>query len=186
MMKIIISVVVMFAIIAWTTQYLRAVEAEFMQQLLQETEHAETIHIFNQFTLSNTDETGAIESQLKSPSTRYVASEQKTHLESPTMLVYRKQNTPVKISAESAIVDHQTNITTLHNNVDVSMDGNSNTPLRMTTELLEIDNAAQVATTSAAARIYYGKSRMDGTGLKLDLRKKQVNFLDKVHGFYEQ
>ena len=170
----------------WTTNYLRAVEVEFMQQLLQETEQAETIHIFNQFTLSNTDETGAIESQVRSPNTRYVVSEQKTHLESPTMLVYRKQNTPVKISAESAIVDHQTNITTLRNNVDVSMDSDSNKPLRMTTKILEIDNSAQVATTSAAARIYYGNSRMDGTGLKLDLEKKQVKFLDKVHGFYEK
>ena len=102
------------------------------------------------------------------------------------MLVYRKQNTPVKISAESAIVNHQTNTTTLYSNVDVSMDGSSNKPLRMTTEILEIDNTAQVATTFAAARIYYGKSRMDGTGLKLDLKKKQVKFLDKVHGFYEQ
>ena len=186
MIKIIISVIVMIAVVAWTTQYLRSVEVEFMQQLLQETEHAETIHIFNQFILSNTDATGAIESQLKSPNTRYVVSEQKTYLDSPTMLVYRKQNTPVKISAESAIVDHQTNITTLHDNVDVSMDSNSNKPLRMTTELLEIDNIAQVATTSAAARIYYGRSRMDGTGLMLDLKQKQVKFLDKVHGFYEQ
>lgn len=186
MIKIIISVLVMIAAVALTTQHLRTVEVEFMQQLLQDTEQAETIHIFNQFTLSNTDETGAIESQLKSPATRYIASEQKTHLESPTMLVYRKQNSPVKISAESAIVDHQTNITTLHNNVDVSMDGDSKKPLRMTTEILEIDNTAQIATTSAAARIYYGKSRMDGTGLKLDLKRKQVKFLDKVHGLYEQ
>ncbi len=186
MIKIIFSVFIVIAAVAWMTQYLRNVEVEFMQQVLQGSEHAEAFHIFNQFTLSNTDETGAIESQLVSPSTRYIVSEQKTHLESPTMLVYRKQNTPVKISAESAIVDHKTNITTLHNNVDVSMDSDSNKPLRMTTEILKFDNTVQVATTSAPARIYYGKSRMDGTGLKLDLEKKQVNFLDKVHGFYEQ
>ena len=186
MVKIIASVIVMVAVVAWTTQYLRAVEIDFMRQLLLDTEQAETIHIFLNFTLSNTDETGAIESQLKSPNTRYVVSEQKTRLESPTMVVYRKQNTPVKISADTAIVNHQTNITTLHSNVDVSMDSSSNKPLRMTTELLEIDNTAQIATTSVAARIYYGRSRMDGTGLKLDLKKKQINFLDNVHGFYEQ
>lgn len=186
MIKIILTVTVASALIALVSQYLRQVENDFVQQLLHGSEQAETIHVFKQFTLANTDESGRIESQLQSPNTRYVVTEQKTHLASPTMLVYRRQQAPVKLSADSAIIDHQTNITTLHNNVDVSIDETNKTPLRMTTDLLEIDNTNQVATTSAPARIYYGKSRMDGTGLELDLQKKKVKFLDKVHGFYEQ
>ena len=186
MIKTIVTVAFVAVLIALTTRYLRAVESEFVQQLLQGSEQAETVHVFSKFTLTNTNEHGEIESRLQSPNTRYIVTDQKTHLESPTMLVYRKQKAPVKISAESAIVDHRTNITTLHDNVDVSVDEGNNKPMRMTTEILNIDNADQVATTTAIAQIYYGSSRMEGKGLELDLNNKEVKFLDKVHGIYEQ
>lgn len=185
MIKIILTLATIAVPLALSSQYLRRVETDFLQQLLHASEQAETTHIFSQFSLSSTDETGNIESLLKSPNTRYIVNEQKTHLTSPTMLVYRNKRAPVKLSAESAIIDHPTNTTTLHDNVEVSIDENSTKPLRLTTDLLVIDNTNQVANTTSSARIYYGSSRMDGTGLELDMEQKKVKFLDKVHGVYE-
>ena len=185
MIKSILAITVIAALLALSSQYLRRVETDFLQQLLHGSEQAETIHTFSQFSLSSTDETGSIESLLKSPNTRYIVNEQKTHLTTPTMLVYRDKRAPVKLSAESAIIDHPTNTTTLHDNVEVSIDENSTKPLRLTTDLLVIDNSNQVANTTSPARIYYGSSRMDGTGLELDMEQKKVKFLDKVHGIYD-
>ena len=102
------------------------------------------------------------------------------------MLVYRDQQSPVKLTAESAIIDHQANITTLQKNVEVSIDENKNSPLSMKTDLLLIDNTNRVATTQSAASIYYGSSRMNGIGLEFDLDNKKIKFLDKVHGIYER
>ena len=186
MIRIAIVIISASALIAAATWYLRAVEAEFAQQLLHSSEQAETIHEFNQFTLITTDENGAIKSQLQAPYTRYSVTQQKTHLNSPAMVVYRKQKSPVKISSDTAIVDHRSNITTLNSNVDVAIKNNNGKPLRMITQLLQVDNSSQVATTTEAARIYYGKSRMDGTGLELDLQNEKVKLLDNVQGLYEQ
>ena len=186
MFKIIVGTLAAIALVTLATQYLRAVETEFSQQLLQGSEQPETIHIFNQLILTNTDEEGTVESQLQSPNTRYIVSEQKSRLERPTMLVYRQNKAPVKISAETATIDHQTNTTILQYHVDVSIQDQDNAPLRMTTELLHVDNKAQFATTPVAAQIIYGNSRMRGTGLELDLENKQVKFLNNVRGFYEQ
>ena len=186
MLKTALIIALAILLIIFASQHLRRVNTQFSKQLLQGSEQAETVHVFTQFSLTNTNESGAIKSLVTSPNTRYIVSLQETQLESPHMLVYRDQQSPVKLTAESAIIDHQANITTLQKNVEVSIDENKNSPLSMKTDLLLIDNTKRVATTQSAASIYYGSSRMNGIGLEFDLDNKKIKFLDKVHGIYER
>ena len=185
MLKTVLIIALATSLTVLTAQHLRRVDTQFSQQLLQGSEQAETIHVFTKLSLTNTNESGTAKSLVNSPYTRYIVSQQETQLESPHMLVYRDQQSPVKLTAESAIIDHQANTTTLQKNVNVSIDEDKNKPLRMTTDLLLIDNIKRVATTQSAASIYYGSSRMNGTGLEFDLDQKKIKFLDKVHGIYE-
>ena len=185
MLKTILIFTSTIAVVAFATLHLRNIEQQFSQRLIQSGEQAGTTHVFTQFSLHKTNESGAAKSLLTSPKTRYIVNQQETQLESPRMLLYRDQRSPVTLVAESAIIDHQTNTTTLNNNVQVSMDENSNKPVRMTTDLLLIDNNKRVASTPSAASIYHGNSRMNGVGLEFDLDKEKIKFLHKVHGIYE-
>lgn len=184
MLKTILIFLLATVLVALVTHHLRKLETHFSQQLLQGTEQPETTHVFTQFSLTSTDSGGTVESVIQSPHTRHVVNQYQTQLESPTMLIYRENQTPVKLTADSAVVDHQTNITTLINNVNVSMEENKR--LHMTTDILTVDNADRTAKTDAPASIFYGNSRMNGVGLEFEFDNKKVKFLNKVHGTYER
>ena len=143
MIKFFSIVLVASLLIALCSVHLRQVETEFSAKLLHGTEQAETTHVFTNFILTTTDKNGLIESVIQSPNTRYVVNEKKTHLTTPNMLIYRENKSAINLQANSATVDHATNITRLDSNVEVTMEENN--PLRMTTQTLTIDNDQRFA-----------------------------------------
>ena len=184
MIKTILIFALAVIFITLATFHLRQIEAHFSQQLLHGTEQPETTHVFTQFALTRTNANGVAESIVQSPNTRHIINQHQTQLESPTMLIYRDRQAPVKLSADSAVIDHQEDTTTLKANVDVSVIENKH--LRMTTDILTIDNTNRVASTDALANIFYGNSHMNGSGLVFEFDTKKIKFLNKVQGTYER
>lgn len=181
--SLLLTMVIGLSVLA--ANHLLSVEARFMRQLLAETEQAESTHVFTDFLLVNTDTSGLKESEIQSPLTRYVVHRNETTLDSPTMLLYRGERPPVSLTADTAIIDHEKNKTTLRHNVEISSTGHKNKRMRMTTDSLLIDNTNQTAQTESHANVYYGNSHMQGVGMEFELKTEQFKFLSEVRGTYE-
>ena len=174
------------AIIAATGRYLLVVESEYSSQLQNTSdEQLHYIHQFKNFALTQTNNLGEAQSVIHSPSTRSLVAEQKTLMDSPKVTMYRDQEPPMIITADSAEVLHQKNITLLNSNVKLSMPDKHDNNIVMTTEQLTLDNATQSANTDLPATIVHSKGNMSGIGLEFNPRTKQIKFLNKVRGIYE-
>ena len=166
-------------------KYLHNVEADYTSQLQTDGAQQNFAHVYKNFALTNTNIKGNIQSQLVSPRTNFSASEQKTIMTQPEMIMHRGNELPIVITANTADVFHSKNITILQDNVIVNMPDKSSNTIRLTTEQLTVDNVSQNASTDKPAKISHGKGRMNGTGLEFNPHNKQIKFLSKVHGSYE-
>lgn len=185
MIKTLIITLTFVAFIAATGRYLLTVEKDYSSQLQHSSEQLHYSHQFKNFSLTHTNELGIAKSIVYSPSTRSLDSDQKTLMDSPKVTMYREQQPPMVITADSAEVFHQKNITVLSENVNVSMPDKRNNNVVMTTEQLTLDNITQSASTDLPATIVHGKGNMSGTGLEFDPHTQQIKFLNKVRGIYE-
>ncbi|MFK8027175.1 MAG: LPS export ABC transporter periplasmic protein LptC [Gammaproteobacteria bacterium] len=185
MIKTIIITLTFTALIAVTGRHLLTVEADYSSQLQHSPEQQLYTHQFKNFTLTHTNELGIAKSVIHSPSTRSLESDQKTLMDTPKVTMYREQQAPMIITANSAEIFHQKNITVLNENVNVSMPDKRKNNIIMTTEQLTLDNITQSASTDLPATIVHGKGKMTGTGLKFDPHTQQIKFLTKVRGTYE-
>lgn len=185
MMKTLLISISFAAIIAATGRYLLAIESEYSSQLQNTSEQQHYTHQFKNFALTQTNDLGEAQSVIHSPSTRSLVAEQKTLMDSPKVTMYRDQEPPMIITADTAEVLHQKNITLLNSNVELSMPGKHNNNIVMTTEQLTLDNATQSAKTDLPSTIVHSKGNMSGTGLEFNPHTKQIKFLNKVRGIYE-
>jgi LPS export ABC transporter protein LptC len=185
MIKMLLIISSFVAIIAATGGYLLAIESDYSNQLQNAPEQQHFTHQFKNFELTNTNNLGEAQSVIRSPSTQLLPAEQKTLMDSPKMTMYREHEPPIIITANSAEVFHQQNITVLNNNVNVSMPDQRNNITLMKTEQLTLDNTSQSAKTDLPATIVHGKGNMRGTGLEFNPHTKQIKFLNKVRGTYE-
>ncbi len=186
MIKTLLITLLFAAIIAATGGYLLAIESDYSSQLQNTPEQQYFTHKFKNFALTNTNNLGQAHSVIRSPSTHLLVAEQKTLMDSPKMAMYRDQEPPIIITANSAEVFHQQNITILNNNVNVSMPDQRNNNIVMRTEQLTLDNISQSAKTDLPATIIHAKGNMRGTGLEFNPHTKQIKFLNKVRGTYER
>ncbi len=108
-----------------------------------------------------------------------------TIMNQPNMVMHRNNEAPIIITANTADVLHNKNITVLQENVIVNMPDKSNNPVTLSTEELIVDNLTQTANTDKPARILHGKGKMHGTGLEFNPHNKNIKFLSKVRGTYE-
>ena len=185
MIKTLIISLSFAAIIAAAGSYLQAIESEYSSQLQSSPEQQHYTHEFKNFSLTNTNEHGKAQSVIYSPATQLLVAEQKTLMNSPEITLYREQQLPILMTANSAEVFHQENITVLNNNVRVSMPDQNRKSMVMTTEKLTLNNASQSAKTDLPASIVHGKGTMHGVGLEFDPHTQQIKFLNKVRGTYE-
>jgi LPS export ABC transporter protein LptC len=183
------SVFILFGIaiaISLAGRYLFSVEKEYTSQLINEPEQLYYSHQFKGFSLTNTNIEGTAQSVIHSPSTRVMTQENKTFMDDPKLIMYREEEAPIVITANHAVVLHADNQTLLKRNVKVTMPNNSNNNIVMTTEQLTLNNHDQTAKTDLPATIIHGKGNMHGTGLEFNPNTKQIKFLNKVRGIYEQ
>jgi len=173
------------AIIAAAGHYLQAIESEYSSQLQHSPEQQHYTHQFEDFSLTNTNNLGEAQSVIYSPATQFLVADQKTLMDSPKITMYRDQQAPIVMTANSAEVFHQQDVTILKNNVHVSMPDQNRKSIVMTTEELTLDNVSQSAKTDLPASIVHGKGTMHGVGLEFDPHTQQIKFLNKVRGTYE-
>jgi LPS export ABC transporter protein LptC len=185
MVKLLIIILFIASILVAVSRYLLGVEADYNRQLLHSAEPGDYTHHFKEFTLTSTNATGSPDSVIYSPNTRASVAEQKTVMDSPEITMYREQEKPIRITADSAEVFHRNNITVLNNNVHVSIPDRKDHPIVMTTEQLTFDNVSQTAKTELAATIVNDKGVMHGTGMEFNPVTQQIKFLNNVHGVYE-
>lgn len=185
MIKMLLISLSFVAIIAATGRYLLAIESDYSSQLLNSSEQQYYTHQFKNFALTHTNDLGEAKSVIQSPSTRSLVADQKTLMDSPKVTMYRDQEPPMIITADSAEVFHQQNITVLNNNVNLSMPDKRDNNIVMMTEQLTLDNVTQSAKTDLPATIIHGKGNMRGTGLEFNPHTQQIKFLNKVRGIYE-
>ncbi|MEM8844108.1 MAG: LPS export ABC transporter periplasmic protein LptC [Pseudomonadota bacterium] len=183
MKKLILISFAAIALVALTTRYLLSIDAEFSALLSDDVEQHEFTHEFEKFTLTNTDANGQVESIIYSPRTYYDTTRQITTMEKPEIEMASDQDAPAKITADSAEVFHQDNITLLQDNVKVNVENEQN--IRMSTDKLTLDHNQQIATTDLPATVLYKKGRMNSTGLEFKFDGTQIKFLDDVRGTYE-
>lgn len=167
-------------------RYLLSVEKEYTKQLLSNPQQLYYAHQFKNFSLTNTSPNGEIQSTIYSPSTRMLTEEQKSLMDDPKILMYREQEPPIEITSNHAQIFHNENLTSLEDNVKVTMPDKNNNVIVMTTEQLTLDNSTQTAKTDLPATIIHGKGNMQGTGLEFNPHTKQIKFLNKVRGIYGQ
>ncbi len=185
MIKLLLITLSLAAIIAAMASYLMAVESNYTSQLQNSPEQQHYIHKFKDFAMTNTNDSGNAQSIINSPNTQLLVAEEKTLMDSPEITMYREQQAPIIITANSAEVLHQKNVTILSDDVKVSMPNKHNNNVVMTTEQLTLDNVSQSAKTTLPATIIHGKGNMHGTGLEFNPHTQQIKFLNDVRGIYE-
>ncbi len=173
------------AIMAVVGRYLLVIESDYSSQLQSTPEQQHYTHQFKNFSLITTNDLGDKQSVIYSPATQLLVAEQKTLMDSPKITLYRDQQAPIIMTANSAEVLHQENVTILSEDVRVSMPNQSNKNIIMTTQQLTLDNTSQSARTNLPASIVHGKGNMHGVGLEFNPHTQQIKFLNKVHGTYE-
>jgi len=166
-------------------RYLLSVEKEYTKQLLSNPQQLYYSHQFKNFSLTNTNTHGEAQSIIYSPSTRMLTEEQKSLMDDPKIIMYREQEPPIEITSNHAQIFHNEHLTSLQDNVRVTMPGENKNNIIMTTEQLTLDNRTQTAKTDLPATILHGKGNMQGTGLEFNPHTKQIKFLNKVRGIYE-
>ena len=184
-MKLFIYSIAAIAATTFLYHHLKNVETDYTSQLQTDGTQQNFAHVYKNFSLTNTGVKGDIQSQILSPHTNYSASEHKTIISQPEMMMHRNDAAPIAITAESADVFHNNHITVLQDNVIVTMTEKSSNTVTLTTEELTIDNISQIAHSDMPAKISHGNGKMHGTGLEFNPHNKQIKFLSNVRGSYE-
>ena len=184
MIKFIIFSMSIITIVFLSTTYLHGVDQHFSAQLVTETEQREMRHVFVDFKLVSTDKEGKTQHALRSPHTVFVADDNETHLDFPQMVLYREASQPIEINSNTATIDHTNNITTLFNNVEVTIPNDHRQTIQLNTEKLLFDNHKQRASTDQPVVVQHGKSSMQGVGMIYDFTSENITFLNQVRGIY--
>lgn len=166
-----------------TARYLLNVEATYTALLSDDEEQHKFTHEFEDFTLTNTDVDGKLESVIYSPHTYLDTSDQVTMMETPQIEMADDEGSPINITSHTAEVFHQDNITLLEGDVRVKIMNDQN--IEMSTDKLTLDHRKQLASTELPATITHDKGKMQGTGLEFKFDASQVKFLANVRGTYE-
>lgn len=186
MIKLLLITLSLASIIALAASYLMTVESNYSNLLQNSPEQQHYTHKFKDFALTNTNKSGNAQSIVHSPSTELLVAEQKTLMDSPEITMYRDQQAPIVITANSAEVLHLQNMTILSDDVKISMPDQRSSGIVVTTEQLSLDNSTQSAKTTFPATIIHGKGNMHGTGLEFNPHTQQIKFLNDVRGIYER
>ena len=165
--------------------HLKDVEQDYMSQLQTDGTQQDFAHVYKNFSLTNTNEFGNVQSEMSSPLTNYSVTDNKTIMYAPNMIMHRNNESPIVITADTADVLHKKNITMLQDNVIVNMTDKSSNPVKLTTNELIVNNITQIANTDKPATISHGKGKMHGVGLELNPHDKKIKFLSDVRGSYE-
>jgi LPS export ABC transporter protein LptC len=93
------------------------------------------------------------------------------------------QGNPWTLTAHSGQMPQDARTAELHG--DVHAEGKptgSDTLMRIDTEELHLDMAQQLATSPAMVRVHWGGYRLDGRGMRADLKNDRLQLASKVHG----
>ncbi|MEM7304280.1 MAG: LPS export ABC transporter periplasmic protein LptC [Pseudomonadota bacterium] len=177
---ILIAVIILSTL---TARYLLNVEKVYMALVSDDQQQLEFTHEFEQFTLTNTDTNGVIESVIYSPQTFLDTTDQITTMDNPQIELADNEGSPVTITALQAQVFHQQNLTELEGDVKVNIMNDQN--IQMSTEKLMLDHNQQLAYTELPATVIHDKGQMQGDGLEFKFDASQIKFLANVRGTYE-
>jgi lipopolysaccharide export system protein LptC len=136
------------------------------------------------YTLFN--EKGNISSVIKSEKAKHYPDRNIAVLTEPNLLVYREDNTPWRVTAESGEYSLDQEKIELEKNVVIIRDEHLATPWKLTTESLTILNKSRFATTTQAVTISDSVSIMKGIGMNAWLDDKRIKLTSNVRGSYVQ
>ncbi|MGA2562531.1 MAG: LPS export ABC transporter periplasmic protein LptC [Steroidobacteraceae bacterium] len=87
------------------------------------------------------------------------------------------------LTAQSGQMPQDARSADLHGNVHAEgKPSGSNTPVRIDTEELHFDMAQQVATSPSAVLVNWGRYRLDGRGMRADLKNDRLQLASQVRG----
>ena len=136
------------------------------------------------YTLFN--EKGNISSVIKSENAKHYPQKNVATLIKPDLLIYREDNTPWRVTANSGEYDLDQETIELEENVVIIRDEHLATPWKLTTESLTILNKSRYVTTKQAVTISDSVSIMKGIGMNAWLDDKKIELTSNVRGNYVQ
>ena len=127
-----------------------------------------------------------IASELTATRLLHYPGDDHAELENPVLRWEQRDRAPWTLTADTGNVHHvgEAEVITLAGNVKANTTQPQSGPLRVETTTLDVLPASKSAKTVAAVEIITPKSRLQGTGMQLDLSNSTIDLLSKVRGTY--
>jgi LPS export ABC transporter protein LptC len=104
-------------------------------------------------------------------------------LTNPKLDYQPEAGNPWTLTAQSGQMPQDARTADLHGNVRAEgRPSGSETPMRIDTEQLHLDMAQQLATSPTLVRVDWGAYRLDGRGMRADLKNDRLQLASKVRG----
>lgn len=127
-----------------------------------------------------------IASELTATRLLHYPSDDHAELENPVLRWSQRDRAPWTLTADTGNVHHvgAAEAITLTGNVKANTTHPQSGPLQVETTTLDVLPASKRANTTAAVEIITSASRLQGTGMRLDLSSSTIDLLSKVRGTY--
>jgi lipopolysaccharide export system protein LptC len=138
--------------------------------------------------VSRYDQTGALQHTFKAPHWQHFPDTDTSEIESPAFEFRRSGQGDTRVSANHARLTGEGDVVELTGAVRIEKQQNEtgSPPWVVATEQLTVVPDAETARTKATVQFTQGASRLTGTGLTLDNRKRQLELHADVNGSMER
>lgn len=174
----IVSLAILVFISTWAlNHYLPHSHSLGLQTQHQPDAFAENVHILR------TGVTGKAADELFIPQMLHFTYNNLTIFAKPMLAIFTQMNKPAwRITAEQGQAYQGTNRIELWNNVHVQQLGQN--AMALSTDHLTVMPQMQMAKTSAPVILSQAGNQIRGTGLRIDLKRGEVELLSKTQGYY--
>jgi lipopolysaccharide export system protein LptC len=132
------------------------------------------------------DAAGRLESRMSARRMVRFADEATTEVDAPSLVRYRPDGPPYRVSAERGTLSHENDEVRLFGDVVLRRDASKERPeLRIETTYLQVFPKTEVFRTPEPVLITEGKSRLSGVGLDYDNKAKRLELKARVSGTFE-
>ena len=126
-------------------------------------------YFFNDAIITRYDKKGLPQFELRANSAMHYPADDRTELVKVEVIYYRERAAPWQLLAQSGLIPANKEIVRMMGGVTITELTESDTPLTLDTEYLQINTKTNLLTTDADVRITQGKSLVTGQGLEADL-----------------
>lgn len=152
---------------------------------LRDTQRHDPDFVVEKFTVTRMDRNGAPESTLSAARMVHFPDDESTELTAPRFLQTRPGDPPIEVVSRRGTVTKDGDEVHLMDDVVVIRAGEKDRPpLRVDTRYLMIRPDDEIATTPEHVLITEGTARLEGVGMRLDGRTRELELHSQVRGVY--